>query len=591
MNYHHQREIYAAALKQSRRRRNVVTTLKVLLFLTLCWVLWSLVASGGATAWWIAMWGGVVGFVLLTKLDNRIAARLEHQKRLCEICDTEIAYCDGDLTRLDDGARYSDPAHPFSSDLDIFGPDSLFRRLSRSVTASGADTLARWLREPLTDSEQINERLEATAELATRGEWCMDLRASAPALKVGRSDTSFIADWPRRKPLVTARWVVYVANVVTVALWIVAIVGWLPYQWAIWASVGQLVAVGVYTKRITRIGRELEHLIATLDGYLGIVRAVHAAAPFRSSLMQQIHGTLFDPACGDALKSMAYLGRTLDGFDQRNNVFAALILNGLYMRDLHLVANLERWSARYGDQLGKWIDATNRTEALVSMATFRINHPDYAEPRPDSSGPLFDGRALGHPMLRRSECVTNDITVADLHNIYIITGANMAGKSTFLRTVGVNLLLALTGNVVSATELRFRPVGLFTAMRTTDNLSKGESYFHAELLRLQSMVRMAQSSGPLFVILDEMLKGTNSHDKLNGSLRLLERLALLPVSGLVATHDLGLGALADNQPDVFSAACFEIEHTDDRIHYDYTLRAGVSRNMNASILLSQMGLI
>ncbi|MGL4327421.1 MAG: MutS-related protein, partial [Tannerellaceae bacterium] len=174
---------------------------------------------------------------------------------------------------------------------------------------------------------------------------------------------------------------------------------------------------------------------------------------------------------------------------------------------------------------------------------------------------------------------------------FVVTGANMAGKSTFLRSVGVNMVLALTGSVVRATTFHFTPIQLFTSMRTTDNLAGGISYFHAELLRLKKLVDAASAGNPLFIILDEMLKGTNSTDKLNGSIRFLEKIRTLPLCGLIATHDLALGELSTKYPTEFHNICFEIEHTNEAISYDYKLKPGVSRNMNASILLKQMGLI
>ena len=187
--------------------------------------------------------------------------------------------------------------------------------------------------------------------------------------------------------------------------------------------------------------------------------------------------------------------------------------------------------------------------------------------------------------------IHNDFEVARLHEFYIITGANMAGKSTFLRAIGVNLVLACCGAVVRAECFEFQPTALFTSMRTVDNLAKGTSYFHAELLRLQQLVNMAQHEERLFIILDEILKGTNSRDKLNGSRRFLQKLLTLPVAGLVATHDLELGELANTIPDNFFNRCFEITHTDDDIAYDYKLKPGISQNMNASILLEKMKLV
>ena len=212
----------------------------------------------------------------------------------------------------------------------------------------------------------------------------------------------------------------------------------------------------------------------------------------------------------------------------------------------------------------------------------------FAKAHPNDKNTLVM-KGVFHPFLTNP--VGNTITVDENSNVIFLTGANMAGKSTFLRAIGVNLVLACCGAVVRAESFEFQPMALFTSMRTVDNLAKGTSYFHAELLRLQQLVNMAQHEERLFIILDEILKGTNSRDKLNGSRRFLQKLLTLPVAGLVATHDLELGELANTIPDNFFNRCFEITHTDDDIAYDYKLKPGISQNMNASILLEKMKLV
>ena len=226
----------------------------------------------------------------------------------------------------------------------------------------------------------------------------------------------------------------------------------------------------------------------------------------------------------------------------------------------------------------------------MSMANYKYNHSDFIFPKISKSS-ILDAKGIRHPLMRGNNIVTNDFNVGTMHEMYIVTGANMSGKSTFLRSVGLNMVLALSGNVVSSRTFEFTPIELFTSMRTTDNLSKGTSYFHAELLRLKALHDKAKNGVPVFVILDEMLKGTNSEDKLNGSLMFLVKLLELNVSGIIATHDLALGNLSNSYPDNFHNICFEIEHSEDDIIYNYRLRDGVSKNMNASFLLKKMNLI
>ena len=303
------------------------------------------------------------------------------------------------------------------------------------------------------------------------------------------------------------------------------------------------------------------------------------------TLRQQLFNETYN--ANEALRS---LHKIQESFDQRSNAVVAMFMNGLFMRELHLIQRLVSWKHRYAAAIPTWIEITGELDVLVSLANYKYNHPDFIHPIPGENK-LLRGTAIGHPLLPANECVTNNFEVARLHEFYIITGANMAGKSTFLRAIGVNLVLACCGAVVRAECFEFQPTALFTSMRTVDNLAKGTSYFHAELLRLQQLVNMAQHEERLFIILDEILKGTNSRDKLNGSRRFLQKLLTLPVAGLVATHDLELGELANTIPDNFFNRCFEITHTDDDIAYDYKLKPGISQNMNASILLEKMKLV
>ena len=308
-----------------------------------------------------------------------------------------------------------------------------------------------------------------------------------------------------------------------------------------------------------------------------------------SPKLQILHKQLFNETChaGVALRS---LHKIQESFDQRSNIVVAIFMNGLFMRELHLLQRLVVWKRKYAEAIPTWIEITGELDALVSLANYKYNHPDFINPTPVTDK-LLQGTSIGHPLLPANGCVTNDFAVSHLHEFYIITGANMAGKSTFLRAIGVNLVLACCGAVVRAKNFEFQPMELFTSMRTVDNLSQGTSYFHAELLRLQQLVHLAQNEERLFIILDEILKGTNSKDKLNGSRRFLQKLLSLPVAGLVATHDLELGELANTNPDNFFNRCFEITHTDDDITYDYKLKLGISQNMNASILLEKMKLV
>lgn len=585
------REQQQALLRVTSRTRNWITVLKLLCFAALVFCLYRLVATYGATAWIWCGAGTVAAFILLTVWDNRVAARIIELKTLIRCCDTESDYLNGKTAELDTGVKFLDPGHPYSLDLDLFGEESLFQALNRTVTPQGTQRLVRWLLAPCQDPQRITTPAAGRSRTGLAGgvdapfpprqEWCTRLpETTIPPYAAGSTNPAFSNTAMPGRP---STW----QTPISISLWIAAFFSLIPYGIPGIALFIQLGVLGLFLKRINRLSRQTDRFLHAVGTYNHLVARITATS-FSCQELQVLQHTLTEGR--PAEKALRTLNRILSSFDQRNNVLVAVILNGIYLKDLHHILQLDRWRENYRENVSTWLDTIQRFDALVSMGTYRFNHPDYCTPVL-SDDILLQAEEMGHPLLNTKGKVSNDFEVRKLHDLYIVTGANMAGKSTFLRTVGVNLVLALSGNVVCSRTFACRTMSLFTSMRTTDNLAKGTSYFHAELLRLQQLVATAEHADRLFIILDEMLKGTNSQDKLNGSLKFLTRLRSLPVAGLIATHDLALGELAKQDPQHFHNVCFEIEHAGEKIIYDYKLRPGVSRNMNASILLQQMGLI
>lgn len=588
--YREQEKIYQAGLKKARDRRNAVTGLKLFSFAAVCLSIYWF-AVGQSLLFLLSAVFFLFLFILGTILDYRIVKGIREYEMLVDACRKELDYLGGKTGVFPKGEEYLKNDHPYAGDLDILGENSLFQHLNRTVTAGGTDRLAEWLLSPAGTGEEILTRQEAVADLAARADWCLKFRAKGciygitgqqlQEMKAWYLEPSFFSGSVKKIP-------VYIFNGITLILWGLVIFSVIPYTWALIASFLQLGYMSFYLKKINLYYKRLGDFIRMSSGYLYLIQWI-GKEEFHSGRINELKKILLDRE-HNSLDAFLRLKRLLNGFDQRNNMLVGVIRNGLYMSDFHFLMKLDKWKRLHAGWLDEWISVVNEMDALVSMATYRFNHPDFTVPRLKEDCWLC-AREMGHPMLVRDKCVKNDFNVEDIHHFYVITGANMAGKSTFLRTVGVNLVLALSGNVVCAAEFRFSLMGLFTSMRTTDNLSRGTSYFHAELLRLKQLTELAGRSERLFIILDEMLKGTNSQDKLNGSFRFLERLRDYRVSGIIATHDLQLGELAQRYPACFYNYCFEITHTADDIVYDYRLKEGVSRNMNASILLEKMGLI
>ena len=589
--YQKQIDHYTARLKQIKKRRNLITLAKLLTFGYMIFLIYLLINHSTQPLLLLGI-GAILVFIFLTLWDSQIIYRQHLIEELLRINTLESDYLAGNFSALDQGERFNDPAHPYAHDLDLFGEDSLFQHLNRTVTFSGTQKLVSWLLSLSKDPEVIHSRQQAAEELCAEPEWCQHFRAAGALHPTQALDAVILKSGPTESPFFskhsTVRLILWIANTIVIVSWAVTSFTPLPFSISLVLSLLQLSALALYIKKINAYHQRLNLFLKTISNYLTLVRLIHDQS-FRSPYLQKIRHSLFTPE-SNSLQALTQLHRIQNSLDQRGNIVIAFILNGLYLKDFHTLLRLDHWRKKYGPDIETWTDVLSEADALISMANYRFNHPAYCLPV-ICQDRLLDTEEIGHPLLKSERNVTNDFSIRSLHQIAIVTGANMAGKSTFLRTIGVNLILAQSGNVVCSRYFAFQPMTLFTSMRTTDSLSKDTSYFHAELLRLQQLVNIAQQEDKVFIILDEMLKGTNSVDKLNGSLAFLKRILSYPISGLVATHDLALGELADDFPEHFFNVCFEIVHSGSQITYDYKLHPGISSNMNASILLKQMGLI
>ena len=589
--YQKQIDHYTDRLKQIKKRRNLITLAKLLTFGYMIFLIYLLINHSTQPLLLLGI-GAILVFIFLTLWDSQIIYRQHLIEELLRINTLESDYLAGNFSALDQGERFNDPAHPYAHDLDLFGEDSLFQHLNRTVTFSGTQKLVSWLLSLSKDPEVIHSRQQAAEELCAEPEWCQHFRAAGALHPTQALDAVILKSGPTESPFFskhsTVRLILWIANTIVIVSWAVTSFTPLPFSISLVLSLLQLSALALYIKKINAYHQRLNLFLKTISNYLPLVRLIHDQS-FRSPYLQKIRHSLFTPE-SNSLQALTQLHRIQNSLDQRGNIVIAFILNGLYLKDFHTLLRLDHWRKKYGPDIETWTDVLSEADALISMANYRFNHPAYCLPV-ICQDRLLDTEEIGHPLLKSERNVTNDFSICSLHQIAIVTGANMAGKSTFLRTIGVNLILAQSGNVVCSRYFAFQPMTLFTSMRTTDSLSKDTSYFHAELLRLQQLVNIAQQEDKVFIILDEMLKGTNSVDKLNGSLAFLKRILSYPISGLVATHDLALGELADDFPEHFFNVCFEIVHSGSQITYDYKLHPGISSNMNASILLKQMGLI
>jgi DNA mismatch repair ATPase MutS len=333
---------------------------------------------------------------------------------------------------------------------------------------------------------------------------------------------------------------------------------------------------------------KLTNQLPALKNYTQLLRHIENQS-FASSDLLELQNSLYTDK-HPASRIIRKLFRISNALDNRNNLLVDIILKLLFLWDIHQVIRLENWQRHYADHIENWIEIIGNYDALISLANFAYNHPSYTMPT-ISDEKVLEAEELGHPLIPEDNRVSNNFSITKNGDTFIITGANMAGKSTFLRTIGVNLVLGMAGAPVCAGRMEFKITNLFTSMNITDSLSKNESYFYAEIKRLKQLIDQATKKEDILVLLDEILTGTNTRDKEKASKAFLERLVTMKVTSIIATHDLSLTTLEEKHPEQIHNKSFEVELVNGEMKYDFKLRDGIAQNMNALELLREMKLI
>lgn len=523
--------------------------------------------------------------------DGRCIRDMERMDALIKACQNELGYLKGDFRAFDDGARYASPEHEFAYDLDIFGRDSLFQRINRTRTEEGSDRLARKLSVLETDIETIKANQQAINDLSGRFDWRLRFMAGEQVQsKFVQLCREMSSKSLSNAPVSPVGKIQHLIPYASSALTLLALLGYICDWWpGVWFSLLFFMQLAVCIIR----GKKMQHTILATDklhhefkGYLDLLREIQQE-PFQAEALKHLQKQLFEGP-ENSIRAFRQLTRLQNLFDQRSNALMYVILNGLFLYDLLLQRKFDEWMTRYLPHVETWVDQVSEFDALVSLGNYAANNPNNTIPQilTDATDPVIRACDTYHPFLAHKQPVTNSFTL-DKKRIAIVTGANMAGKSTFLRTIGVNYILATTGAPVCAREFGFSIVSLFSSMRTADNLSRDISYFHAELLRLKQLIQHVRHQDYTLIILDEILKGTNSKDKLQGSILFLNEIARYNMSALIATHDLELARLEEKDASLYQNYCFEIELAHD-IRYSYRIQKGVAQNLNASYLLQDI---
>ena len=565
-------------------------------------LVWLALAHSAFSILWVLL--PIAGFVVLVVIHEKLIKELERRKRAARFFEKALARLDGNWAGTGEaGDRYNEAAHPYAVDLDLFGKGGVFELLCTARTRIGEDRLAEWLKTPASP-EVVRARQAAVDELRERVDLREQLAVVAEEARSG-VDPVHLAHWgeaPAALRQASYRWRVRLHTLLGMsgfaALWIhllhsanlvkltdgvdgllrdLFLVALLVNGWFLYRQSG---ALGAAVSAVEEAAHEL--------GMLSEVLVRMEREPFRCPLLGGLRESL-DVAGEPPSRQLARLKRLVENLDSRDNVFVR-VLEPFILWTPHVALQVEDWRALSGNAVRRWLHAAGEMEALCSLASHAFDHP--ADPFPEfaQEGPWIDAEAIGHPLLAEDKVVRNDIRLGGALRVIVVSGSNMSGKSTMLRTLGVNAVLAQAGAPVRARRLTLSPLSVGASIRLTDSLQGGVSRFYAEILRLRQILDLTTGPLPVLFLVDEFLHGTNSHDRRIGAGALVRGLVQRGAVGLITTHDLALADIAGELGESAANVHFEDQVADGKISFDYHMRPGVVRKSNAIELMRQVGL-
>lgn len=530
----------------------------------------------------------IISFLFLVRRYQNISDAKELTLKLLFINQNEEGILNGETNRFDNGGKYA-ANEKYFSDLDVFGQQSIFHLLNRASTGIGSEKLAGRLKQSFTDKETIESYQQAVQEL--KPQILQRQLLTAKGLLHGNNDKGLeqINSWLSEKEQLinnqwyaAMRWVLPVINITTIFYWIYT-GNYLPF---IISATINWVHTGTYTKHINKQHQVMGKKQELLNQYASILQEFSKFTVNNSVLLKQVQNT-----SANASAQIKKLSRISNFFDQRLNLLVTIFMNTLLLYDIQCLLQLEKWKYHNKQNFPAWLEVLSEMEFLNSLACFAYNNPSCCLPVIKENKPSIEATALSHPLLNAGERVSNNFTIGMDDKLQLVTGSNMSGKTTFLRSVGVNVLLAQCGAPVCATSFVFTPVQILSSIRVSDSLQEHTSYFMAELKKLHYIIDELHTGKPSLVLIDEILRGTNSDDKSYGSEQFIKKLLPANCLTLFATHDLSLGVMEKEFPGKISNYCFESVIQDGELLFDYKLRPGIAQNKNASFLMDKMGII
>ena len=575
---------YKSQLSQLKKQLYASSMLRLVIF---CIALIGVYFSFGNTRLvWAIVAITIVLFVFLVSRHSDLQYKRDRLKALLKINTTEIEVLRRKFHHLPDGKEFKNPGHHFSQDIDLFGRGSFYQYANRTVLKQGSGVFSSLLLE--NSIEGIPAKQEGIKELGQMPEWRQNFSAIASLVK---TETPFnvIVKWLKTYQVFVPNYMSYfpmIFSLVSVALitmyFLDLLNGW---GVIIWLFIG-LGITGSYLKKINKLSANTSKVQSTFHQYQKLIVELEQTR-FTADLLKKQQAIVLH----DKIKTSRILeefSKILNALDQRNNMIFGILGNAFLLLDLQQCFKIEKWIQNHGDDVEAWFKVIAFFDAYNSLGNFAFNHPEYSFPMISDEKPVLKSKNAGHPLLDPEKRILNDFQI-NREQFFIITGANMAGKSTFLRTVSLQIVMANVGLPICSSNTEYSPIKLITSMRTADSLTDDESYFFSELKRLKFIVDEIQNDR-YFIVLDEILKGTNSTDKAKGSRKFVEKLVTSKSTGIIATHDLSLCDVAKDLPQVQNFY-FDAEIINDELHFDYKFKTGICQNMNASFLLKKMEIV
>lgn len=529
-------------------------------------------------------------FALLLKVHGQVLWKKNLAKQLISINQDEVSYLKGENIPFDDGTEYIDTTHLYSYDLDLFGVNSLFHNLNRTATYIGREKLANLLLS-LLNSEEIKHNQEAIKELSKKIIWRQNLLALARIIKDTKESYQKIIDWSESKQAKTSK-ISKIIFIIAPILFVSFIIFYFTTNRIIFIKLSSFIFVInliITMLQLKRVKHEIiksDKIHETVKRYGLIIEQIEKEE-FNSQKLKYYKEKLFNNSLL-ASKQIKTLSSLFSHLDSIHNVLAAILINGAFLYHTHTLIKILKWKQEYSNHINEWLTIIGEIEALNSLANFSYNNPEFTFPMLNEDN-LIICKELGHPLIDSRKRVCNDIEFSN-HQFVILTGSNMSGKSTFLRALGINMILFGIGAPICSSKANINPLNIVVSMRQSDSLYNGESYFFAEVKRLKQIMDKIDSE-KCFVLLDEILKGTNSEDKRMGTIEIIKKIIDKNTIGCIATHDLEVCKITNDYPDRLINKCFEVEIINDELYFDYKLKNGVCKNKNATFLMKKTGVI